>query len=274
MTNDTTMTTTSPLLALPTELRNNIYEYVVHSNPVIDVSVKGHVLQPPLAGICKQIRGEFLGIFNEVLPGRAEAVDIVVQNYDLSGVHNILDVLDAIAPERAQPPMLNVELTFKLPAAFSPDKGLNKWLRYCAEQAPGTLCLGPCTITPQPDPSSSDDHEPYLWVMKQIQASAFSTCIQNMLAGKIEPRNIALVSCRMIGEAFARFQRGKEESALMDAEGWEVVEKAARAGNGWAVVRLKNECRVSGYDAMDEEGGEGPVAECRMMGWRPQSAMD
>ena len=88
-------------------------------------------------------------------------------------------------------------------------------------------------------------------VMKQVQHAIFDMHVQALLRRQLEPGNTALVCCRSIGQALARVQLDKREEDFMDQDGWKAVEEAARKGDGWAVIRLRNESRVSGYDAMD-----------------------
>lgn len=54
------MTSPSPFLALPGELRNKIYTEVAHNASSIKL-FEGRVVLPPLAGVCRQVRREMSG---------------------------------------------------------------------------------------------------------------------------------------------------------------------------------------------------------------------
>lgn len=78
--------TTSPLLSLPPELRNLIYEYVAHSTEEVGCA-RGHVISPTLtfSTANKQVHAEFAPIFNKYVQRhvdriRAQALDLNFDN--------------------------------------------------------------------------------------------------------------------------------------------------------------------------------------------------
>ncbi|KAK5124641.1 hypothetical protein LTR85_001354 [Meristemomyces frigidus] len=78
--------TTSPLLRLPAELRNVIYDHIAHSTEEV-AFVKGRVAvmpSPTLASVCGQVHSEFLPILDAYVQCHADALhaDIVDVGFD------------------------------------------------------------------------------------------------------------------------------------------------------------------------------------------------
>lgn len=120
--------THSPLLKLPRELRDTIYEYVVCSDLVARVSNKGHIIQPNLAITCQQIRHELLQSFNSLVLARANTIRATVTNFDFAPLCKVLDTPSMKA--RTEPPAVHVTFTTQSPMASAAD-GLDAWLDYC-----------------------------------------------------------------------------------------------------------------------------------------------
>jgi hypothetical protein len=86
----------SPLLKLPAELRNNIYEHVSRDEKVLKFSA-GKVVLPPLGGVCKQIRAELRGIFEqEVISNTALPIQVLVVNFNFKPLFEWLDEHDLV----------------------------------------------------------------------------------------------------------------------------------------------------------------------------------
>ncbi|KAK4546848.1 hypothetical protein LTR36_001580 [Oleoguttula mirabilis] len=127
----------SPLLALPAELRLLIYEYITCSESTVTAKTnpKGHIIQPPFAVTNHQIRNEFLPIFSVLILDRADAVSAVVVNYDFDPLISTLQ--SSILQARTETPTIDIALCFLTPATADPSHGLRFWLRYCAGQFGG-----------------------------------------------------------------------------------------------------------------------------------------
>lgn len=78
----------SRLLNLPAELRNQIYELVCRNDPEVEVSVRGKkvdVIPHPLARSCRQLRDEFLPMFEATALRHASTVTCYTTNLDIGG---------------------------------------------------------------------------------------------------------------------------------------------------------------------------------------------
>ncbi|KAK5124726.1 hypothetical protein LTR85_001439 [Meristemomyces frigidus] len=82
----------SPLLTLPAELRNLIYEYVTCSDSTVTMKVNpgGHIIQPHVALTNHEVRSEFLPLFSALILERADAVSAVIVNHNFGPLIDIL----------------------------------------------------------------------------------------------------------------------------------------------------------------------------------------
>jgi hypothetical protein len=85
-----------PLLRLPAELRNNIYELVAKDQETLILSA-GKIVLPPLGGVCRQIRAEMRGIFEqEVISNTALPIISPVVNFNFKPLFDWLDEHDRV----------------------------------------------------------------------------------------------------------------------------------------------------------------------------------
>jgi hypothetical protein len=83
-----------PLLRLPAELRNNIYELVAKDQEPLILSA-GKVVLPPLGEVCRQIRAEMRGIFEqEVISNAALPIQSPAVNFNFKPLFEWLDEHD------------------------------------------------------------------------------------------------------------------------------------------------------------------------------------
>jgi hypothetical protein len=84
----------SPLLKLPAELRNDIYEHVSRDEKVLKLSA-GKVVLPPLGGVCKQIRAELRGVFEQQMISNTDLeIQALVVNFNFDPLFRWLDEHD------------------------------------------------------------------------------------------------------------------------------------------------------------------------------------
>ena len=69
------MATSSPLLGLPAELRNQIYENVVTTHVTF---VNNGIIPPPLARTCQQLKAECLSVFEVIDKSQIKWIMIVI----------------------------------------------------------------------------------------------------------------------------------------------------------------------------------------------------
>lgn len=87
-------TCASPLLNLPPELRNKVFEYVGSNQDALRLSGDRIVL-PPLGSVCKKIRKEMSAIFeHEIVKDTALAIEARVVNFDFRPLFSWLDKND------------------------------------------------------------------------------------------------------------------------------------------------------------------------------------
>ncbi|KAK5683430.1 hypothetical protein LTS10_004962 [Elasticomyces elasticus] len=91
----------SPLLELPPELRNSIYEHCVANNKVVSYRDGILLLTPALARVCQQLRKEYDGVYKSDAPSHASEVEIHVKNFQY----------DSIIPTLSALPRFNVRTT-------------------------------------------------------------------------------------------------------------------------------------------------------------------
>jgi len=85
---------TAPFLKLPAELRNKIYELAAKQQTYM-ILFEGRVVLPPLGKVCKKIRAEMRGIFEqEVISNMALSIVAPVVNFDFKPLFNWLDEHD------------------------------------------------------------------------------------------------------------------------------------------------------------------------------------
>jgi hypothetical protein len=122
----------SPLLKLPAELRNNIYEHVSREEKVLKLSA-GKIVLPSLGGVCKQIRAELRGIFEqEVISNIHLEIQALIVNFNFAPLLGWLDEHDQrpISPaveKLAQRPAVKVR-KLVIHATCRPGLVLAPWL--------------------------------------------------------------------------------------------------------------------------------------------------
>lgn len=90
-TTTTTTTTTLRLFDLPPELRNMIYEFVASDTTKIAVSAEGKVKEPPIAVVSKQVRLEFMPIYEACAFVDVELILADVTDYDLEPLIEVIE---------------------------------------------------------------------------------------------------------------------------------------------------------------------------------------
>jgi len=128
----------SPLLRLPAELRNQIYEYVATTTQ--DIVLSGlRVMHPdqPLTRVCRQSREEYLPVFQAYLYTRATVIRITVTDFeDFYGVERLIYLMTRsdrrLADLRRS---IKLHLTFTKPERANIDS-LDTWLQSCSAYSP------------------------------------------------------------------------------------------------------------------------------------------
>ncbi|KAK4546849.1 hypothetical protein LTR36_001581 [Oleoguttula mirabilis] len=229
------MASNSPFLALPAELRNNIYQFAVCADPVVRVTETGHIIQPNLAATCKQVRNEVLQTLDETLPERADAVEVVVLNFDFAPLRIALNMpgLDDRIGQEA--PALDLKLHFNRVkgSKFDARHGLKTWLQHCADQPDGEMKMGSCVV----DMEASNLHE--LRAMAAMLFSAGNEMEQRVVNGQLSKSNGAAVTCAKIEHALAVALVKKE---LREANVWDLPENVSvndlvQSHYQWAIKR-------------------------------------
>ena len=125
---------TSPhLLTLPAEFRNQIYNHHAHAlqnTPfhTVKLTANGLIVDPALADTCKQLRSEFLPIFQHhiITSAAPTLVQAEITNYNFAPLTTYFTTFP-------QPPdgklKLEIRLTFTGPKLTS-SEGLWTWLKY------------------------------------------------------------------------------------------------------------------------------------------------
>jgi hypothetical protein len=122
----------SPLLKLPAELQNNIYEHVSRDEKVLKLSA-GKVVLPPLGGVCKHIRAELRGVFEqEVISNTDLEIQALVVNFNFQPLfrwlaeHDQRPISPAVEKLAHRPPQKLRELVIH--AKCRPEVVLAPWL--------------------------------------------------------------------------------------------------------------------------------------------------
>jgi hypothetical protein len=84
---------TAPFLKLPAELRNRIYELAAKNHRRLRV-YDGRVVLPPLGSVCKKIRTEIRGIFEQEVIPTMRRIEALVVNFNFEPLFNWLDKHD------------------------------------------------------------------------------------------------------------------------------------------------------------------------------------
>lgn len=125
-----TMGSSSPLLELPPELRNEVYDYVA-SEPLTDAVVFHDKRIPhPLARTCKLLRAEFLPIYELIDYSQIERLTVVVTDFDF---HPFSLFWWSVARATPAPIRADVHVVLNLTEPEAQDlDGLVSWLSRCA----------------------------------------------------------------------------------------------------------------------------------------------
>ncbi|KAF2774248.1 hypothetical protein EJ03DRAFT_3013 [Teratosphaeria nubilosa] len=101
----------SPLLNLPPELRNAIYDHLAYSSKVIEIQSGDKISTQcaPLAGVCRQLRQEFSSAYQAITLAYAD--NITVHNINLSAKPLLLTLSTLPGPAETN---LNRSVTIKI----------------------------------------------------------------------------------------------------------------------------------------------------------------
>lgn len=103
---------TSPLLALPPELRNTIYEYVASNTNSIAITKYEIFCVTPMQAVCQQIREEYEGVYATEAPRYAQHVSIDIDNFNHADASwAALHTLPALASRASRTFELRITLT-------------------------------------------------------------------------------------------------------------------------------------------------------------------
>lgn len=130
----------SPLMKLPAELRNNVYEFVIGEIKVLKINQHGCFAgRPALLGTCKQIRSEALPIFEHMCGEAAKGSHMRLHSLKFH-VHNFdFQHVQAFQVEHRMPPLyyfmkwtrkLRVVLTMDGDGTQQAKANLEEWLRH------------------------------------------------------------------------------------------------------------------------------------------------
>ncbi|GAB7330485.1 hypothetical protein MBLNU13_g02091t1 [Cladosporium sp. NU13] len=84
---------TAPFLKLPAELRNKIYELAAKQQKHLRL-FGGRIVLPPLGRVCKKIRTEVRGLFEQEVICSPLSIEALVVNFDFKPLFNWLDEHD------------------------------------------------------------------------------------------------------------------------------------------------------------------------------------
>ncbi|KAK4539769.1 hypothetical protein LTR36_010357 [Oleoguttula mirabilis] len=87
----------SPLLNLPAELRNNIYEYVASNTTSITIRHEDVLYISPMSAVSRQVREEYEGIHRTEASKYAQHVNINIDNFVHEDVMPMIHSLPALA---------------------------------------------------------------------------------------------------------------------------------------------------------------------------------
>ena len=118
----------SPLLDLPPELRNSIYEAVISSGLVLELK-HGHTNPHPLNRTCRLVRKEFLPIYEHATP---DAIEAEVTGFDLRTVETLLKSRPTFLTKDDHKISICIILTDPNREAETYDM-LEQWLRGCKQ---------------------------------------------------------------------------------------------------------------------------------------------
>ena len=125
-----------PFLKIPAELRNKIYELAAKDHKRLRL-FDGQIVLPPLGSVCKKIRTEIRGIFEqEVISNTALDIEALVVNFDFRPLFNWLDEHHQRSPStqtRRVPRFLRINVTCR------PELSLSSWFD---ESSPRCSTLG------------------------------------------------------------------------------------------------------------------------------------
>ena len=131
------MSTKSPFLDLPAELRNRIYEYAVtHDDPLEIKTAKAvshnqHLKKnSSLAAVSKQVNAEYYSVLNKTSLAAGSSIWVLILDFDFRPViHFVRD--EFVHSQTDGSPNLSISLVvtdFRL----SKQRYLDKWLKFCA----------------------------------------------------------------------------------------------------------------------------------------------
>ena len=73
-------------LSLPSEIRNDIYEYAASNETIFAIRPKKDLYCPSLSLVCHQIRKEYRSVYLQVAPGYATKINVHIPNFKTAGV--------------------------------------------------------------------------------------------------------------------------------------------------------------------------------------------
>ncbi|KAK4546886.1 hypothetical protein LTR36_001618 [Oleoguttula mirabilis] len=126
---------TSPLLELPAETRNRIYECVAWNTEIITAAPEGRITSPTAAllATCSQIHNEAASIIRHIAPLAASTITAAVHNLDFS---HLIDVIESL-PKSPSPP-IEASRTVSIKVTVDKDCGdgtkrLEDWFSCCGD---------------------------------------------------------------------------------------------------------------------------------------------
>ncbi|GAB7330484.1 hypothetical protein MBLNU13_g02091t2 [Cladosporium sp. NU13] len=126
---------TAPFLKLPAELRNKIYELAAKQQKHLRL-FGGRIVLPPLGRVCKKIRTEVRGLFEQEVICSPLSIEALVVNFDFKPLFNWLDEHDQ-RPSSTHPGRF--ARTLHIRVACRPELALSHWFH---ESSPRCSTLG------------------------------------------------------------------------------------------------------------------------------------
>ena len=118
-------TTATSFLDLPAELRNEIYKQTVRSEPNLKITSSGTILKSPLAFVSKQVRNEFLPIWEANGLSTVDEIRVRVEDCKFDPLIQILRK----SATNVRPQLL-IYMTLAAPRHECLE-AIESWLHYC-----------------------------------------------------------------------------------------------------------------------------------------------
>jgi len=124
----------SPLLKLPAEMRNYIYELAAHNTDPVSVGSRGNIsIEAPILATCHRVRTEALPLFRHCTLASACIIDVSVHNFDFSHVLTFIECMSADQLRAMHNKTLSIKMTMTedYSASEKAGKNLTRWLHAC-----------------------------------------------------------------------------------------------------------------------------------------------